>query len=635
MKQITAFFSRVLHILTSLGGYAKRHKLQAGIAVVAIIGASWWGYTAWAASVTTTQYTLAAAADGAIAVTVTGSGVISAEHTLTLSPKASGTLTSVLVKPGQTVSAGQIIATIDSTDAQKTVRDAQTNLQSARISYKTSITSANDSVTSSKDSVTSARDAGFDAVANVEPDLPPMLSEMKTVVETNRLDAFASVVRGIDPSIDSALQKATVSYRSAVIAYDDAVSHYQVANRTSSPEDIAALLDSTYTSMVSISQAVKDILAFMTQVNTDIIRHNDLNAPTDLATEITAFTGYTATANSDTSSLRSASSNLRSAIQTLAQNTQSISGSTPLSIESAQIALQKAQNTYDDAVSTLANYVVRAPFAGTIATVSLQKYDQASASASVATLITNQTYASLSMNETDAAKVQAGQAASITFDAIDDLTVNGTVAEISGIGTVSQGVTTYDVKIGLDTQDARVKPGMTVEATITAASKENALLVPASAVKSTKVNGQTSYYVQVATVSGSELPNPYAQRTGTSTATTTRVTTGTQEASSTSAATRTSRTTTVDASKVTITRVPVTLGLQNDTQTEILSGLTPGQLVVTASLNTKGKSTTQGGSILGLLGGNRTAGAAARTTGTTGTTRTTGGAAVGAARPSN
>ena len=40
------------------------------------------------------------------------------------------------------------------------------------------------------------------------------------------------------------------------------------------------------------------------------------------------------------------------------------------------------------------------------------------------------------------------------------------VAEIDTIGTVSQGVVTYNVKIGLDTQDERVKSGMSVSAVI-------------------------------------------------------------------------------------------------------------------------------------------------------------------------
>src|SRR6185437_11334418 len=79
--------------------------------------------------------------------------------------------------------------------------------------------------------------------------------------------------------------------------------------------------------------------------------------------------------------------------------------------------------------------------------------------------------------------VKAGQKAELTFDAIEGLTLSGTVAEVDSVGTVSQGVVTYDVKISFDKQDPRVRPGMTVDAAITADSKENALIVPSSAVE--------------------------------------------------------------------------------------------------------------------------------------------------------
>jgi hypothetical protein len=58
-------------------------------------------------------------------------------------------------------------------------------------------------------------------------------------------------------------------------------------------------------------------------------------------------------------------------------------------------------------------------------------------------------------------KFVLGQKATLAFDAIDDVIVEATVSEIDVLGTVAQGVVTYTVKIAFDSDDDRIKPGMT------------------------------------------------------------------------------------------------------------------------------------------------------------------------------
>jgi len=187
---------------------------------------------------------------------------------------------------------------------------------------------------------------------------------------------------------------------------------------------------------------------------------------------------------------------------------------------------------------------VTAPFAGTIAAVPVNRFDQASSGTTLATLITNAQYADLSVNEVDAAKIQLSQKVTLTFDAIPDLTLTGTVAQIDSVGTVTQGVVSYDVKISFDTQDTRVKSGMTVNATIQTAVDQNVLVVPLSAVKT---QGSTSY-VQV-------FNPPLASST----------------ASNPNQGVLTAQTP---------VNVPVTVGISDNTNTEITSGLVDGQQIV-------------------------------------------------------
>ena len=118
------------------------------------------------------------------------------------------------------------------------------------------------------------------------------------------------------------------------------------------------------------------------------------------------------------------------------------------------------------------------------------------------------------MNEIDVAKVKTGQKVTLTFDAVSNLTITGQVAEVDAVGTVSQGVVTYIVNIAFDTQDDRIKPGMSVSAAIITEAKSNVLLVPNSAVKSQNrtsyveiVDGDDKSLALTANVSGTILNN--------------------------------------------------------------------------------------------------------------------------------
>jgi HlyD family secretion protein len=326
--------------------------------------------------------------------------------------------------------------------------------------------------------------------------------------------------------------------------------------------------------------------------------------------------------NADVNAALGVKNDLASALQA------SGSGSATLTEEAAQLNYQKAQNSYQDAKDALANYVVVAPFSGTIASVPLQKFDQAGSGSTVAVLVTKQQIATLSLNEVDAAKVKDGQPVTLTFDAIDGLTLQGTVAEVDTVGTVTQGVVSYTVKIGFDSQDARILPGMTVNATVVTASKDSALVVPSSAVKTQG----TQSYVQVATFTngapqGAEFGSTTARfRNGSSTPGFNRASTTGAGFARASGTARTIGGPTVDASSVIIKRVNVTTGIVSDTMTEVTSGLAPGEFVVSSSLNASGKTTASTPSIFNLFGGSRS--------GTGGTVRTTTGAAGAARTPS-
>ena len=84
--------------------------------------------------------------------------------------------------------------------------------------------------------------------------------------------------------------------------------------------------------------------------------------------------------------------------------------------------------------------------------------------------------------ESDAAKVAPNQKVEVTFDAIPDLTRDGTVLSISPGGVNISGVTNYYATVLLTNSDPRLRSGQTAEAGVLVNALDNVLVVPNSAI---------------------------------------------------------------------------------------------------------------------------------------------------------
>lgn len=155
--------------------------------------------------------------------------------------------------------------------------------------------------------------------------------------------------------------------------------------------------------------------------------------------------------------------------------------------------------------------------------------------------------------EADATRVAVGQPATVTFSALTGTTAPGRVTAVSSTSTVVSNVVTYNVTVALQKPPSTVKPGMTTTVSVIVASATNVLELPTSAI----------------TTAG-----------------------------------RISTVTLLQNGKQTVQAV--TTGLVGDTTTQILSGLSPGDVVVqpTATVASGGSGTgTSRNTGLGGLGG--------------------------------
>ncbi|MGC9602743.1 MAG: efflux RND transporter periplasmic adaptor subunit [Minisyncoccia bacterium] len=565
MKKVSGWFGIVK-------AYALSHKIVSAIVLVIVLGAGWYVYAAATSTSGQTRYVLGTVASSTIISTVSESGQVSASDTLTITPQVSGQVISVNVTPGEQVHAGQLIAEIDPTNELQAVESAKENLQSAQLALQKlqepattlTLTQQQNNITEAEQNLTTLYQNSYSDVINTFVDLPAIISGLQDVDLGNEaagasqwnMDYYASQASKYNSQASTYRDTAYNDYLAARASYDQTFADYQTLPSVPDQATITSILQETSSTTAAIATAVKSANNLI-QFYNDQLTENGASPKSIAATQITNLTSYLSKAQShintllgDINSLTSDQQSITIAEQTLAQTQ---TGADPLDIQSDQLSIQKAQEALDQANQTLAEYYVTAPFAGQIASVPVNPYDQAGSGTTLATLVTTEQYADLSLNEVDAAKIQLGNKVTITFDAIPNLTLTGTVAQIDPVGTVSQGVVTYDVKISFDTQDSRVKTGMSVNASIQTAVAENTLTVPSAAIKTT--NGIS--YVQVF--------NPPLSTTGT---------TASQGVVS------------VTAPK----NVMVTTGISDNTNTQILSGLTLGEQIVVRT--TTGNATT-------------------------------------------
>ncbi len=584
------------------------HKIRTFFILLLVIGGGYFGYARLTKRDAPTRYVLAMVEKGTIISSVTGSGQVSTSNQVELKPKASGDLVALHVKNGQEAAAGVLIAQIDARDAQKSVRDAEANLVSAKLSLEKlqqpadalSIIQAENSLAQAKESkqdaeadLVKAHDDAFNNISNAFLDLPEIMQGIDDVLYNDTVGisgqdnilAYADLVKNYDERTARYKEEVVMNYTIAYDAYKKNFEDYKASSRNASPEAIEALLNETYITTKAIAESIKSTNNYIDFV-LDILVKYKLKTPTVTATHKVNLGSYTGKTNSLLTSLLGIVNTIKTAKDTIVNTDRSIIEKTeslkklkadpdPLDIASAKLSITQKENALQDAKEKLADYYVRAPFDGVIVGVSVKKGDAVSASTVIATLITKQQVADVSLNEVDAAKIQAGQKATLAFDAVEGLSITGSVGEIDTLGTVSQGVVTYTAKIIFDTQDGRIKSGMSVSAAIITEMKQNVLMVPNAAIKT---SNQESYV---------EMPD---------------------ETIAAGAASNASGVTLMNAPK----RQVIRTGLANDTYTEVTSGLEEGNWIVirtisssssNTSSNSSTKSNTSSGSILNMGGG--------------------------------
>ena len=216
-------------------------------------------------------------------------------------------------------------------------------------------------------------------------------------------------------------------------------------------------------------------------------------------------------------------------------------------IAKAESSLQSAwlnyQATSDGVVTATAN--------GTIHNLSIAQGLQVTTSDSALIIKSpSETWVKVAINESDINAVQPDQKAEITIDAISDKPVSATVKRVDDFGTELSDLLVFYVYLTLDEAPQQVKPGMTTQVDIITEQKQDITLVPNSAIKLYQGNKA----VQI-----------------------------------------------LDSETNTVIYQPITVGIIGDTNSEVISGLSQGQKIITSGASTSSNNGQSGGSSGGFL----------------------------------
>ena len=131
---------------------------------------------------------------------------------------------------------------------------------------------------------------------------------------------------------------------------------------------------------------------------------------------------------------------------------------------------------------TMNNYTITSPISGTIIEKAAKVGDALSTGSDLCTIY-DLSYLEMTINvdELQVSSLSVGQTVQVTADAVQDKTYEGVVTRVSMKGDTSGGTTTYPVTVRIDETDG-LRPGMNANAEIVVAQAKNALAVPNAAV---------------------------------------------------------------------------------------------------------------------------------------------------------
>ena len=208
-------------------------------------------------------------------------------------------------------------------------------------------------------------------------------------------------------------------------------------------------------------------------------------------------------------------------------------GATELDLQIAALGVQQAQIGVEQAQLALDRTILRAPFSGVVADINLTVGEPPPASAQslpVTLVDLSEYHIDVAVDETDVVDLQTGQQVEVRLDGVPDAVIRGDVTRIAPAPVIAGQLVTYPVRITLDAAGQPVRLGMSATATIIVDALQDVLVVPNRFIRIDRATQQAFVTIERA-------PGEYEE-------------------------------------------IPVTLGLRNETESQVVSGIAAGDQLV-------------------------------------------------------
>lgn len=435
----------------------RKRKALALLLVVAIAGGVviWRGRGQTASAATT--YQEAAVERRSITNSLSSSGTLEPADSYTVNTLVSGEILSDTFEKGDQVEEGQLLYTIDSSNAASSQTQAQNSYSQAQTSYEQAV-----------------------KAKYPQADLSGTVSE----VYVNEGDSVSAGTQLLKIVADENI------YIDFYFTYADSGDFYIGQTATVFIDGFAGTLTGTVAAVSSSSAAVSTGVP-LTTVRVRLANPGLVTSDYTASAVIGSYSSYgQASIKVGASSVITAEASGKVAgFNWLVGDTISsgdrictITGdSVDNQIESARISVSNASTSLENARDNLEDYSVTAPISGTVVTKNAKAGDNIEGgSGSTLCVIYDLSYLEMTMSidELDISSVEVGQEVRITADAVEGKTYTGVVTEVSVAGTTSGGITTYPVTVRIDETDGLL-PGMNVDAEIVISSADDVLAIPA------------------------------------------------------------------------------------------------------------------------------------------------------------
>ncbi|MGL4649545.1 MAG: HlyD family secretion protein [Caldilineaceae bacterium] len=368
-----------------------------------------------------------------------------------LSAQTSGTVAEVLASEGETVSAGALLVRLQNADQQVAVAQAQAQMQAAQARLAEISAGARLEEIAASEAALAAAQARLERI--VLGAMPGQIAQGEAAVSA----ANANLARLYEPADESAL----VAARADMLAAEASVTQAQRAyDQVKWRDDIGALPQSAALQQATI--AYEAALARFNLLESGPSNALVAAAAAEVARQQASLDTINGTLPAD---MRAAEADVAAA---QAQLDLLLAGARPEQIAIAEADVAAATAAMQQALVALGDTEVRAPFAGTVAGLNVATGEQVSPGATLMTLADLSAWQveTEDLTEIDVVSVAAGKPVVLTFDALPDLSLEGTVSYVRPRGADNRGDIVYTAVITPKQTDPRLLWNMTTVVTV-------------------------------------------------------------------------------------------------------------------------------------------------------------------------